>query len=62
MEWTVKTADGATIFSELGAFPSTVLAEGEYLVLARQGTQVFNREFQVQAGSAREIEVLTTVY
>ena len=62
VEWTVKTADGATIFSELGAFPSTVLAEGEYLVLARQGTQVFNREFQVQAGSAREIEVLTTVY
>lgn len=62
VEWTVKTSDGATVFSELGAFPSTVLAEGEYLVLAKQGTQVFNREFQVQAGSAREIEVLTTVY
>jgi hypothetical protein len=62
VEWTVKTADGATIFSELGAFPSTVLAEGDYLVLARQGEQVFNREFQIQAGTAREIEVLTTVY
>ena len=62
VEWTVKTADGATIFTELGAFPSTVLAEGEYLVLAKQGAQVFNREFQVQAGSPREIEVLTTVY
>lgn len=62
VEWTVKTADGATVFSDLGAFPSTVLAEGEYLVLAKQGAQVFNREFQVQAGSAREIEVLTTVY
>lgn len=62
VEWTVKTADGATVFSELGAFPSTVLAEGEYLVLAKQGSQVFNREFEVQAGSPREIEVLTTVY
>lgn len=62
VEWTVKTADGATVFSELGAFPSTVLAEGEYLVLAKQGAQVFNREFQVQPGSAREIEVLTSVY
>ncbi|MGB3337905.1 MAG: hypothetical protein WBA73_12070 [Devosia sp.] len=62
VEWTIKTADGATVFSDLGAFPSTVLAEGEYLVLAKQGAQVFNREFQVQAGSAREIEVLTTVY
>ncbi len=62
VEWTVKTADGATIFSDLGAFPSTVLAIGDYLVLAKQGEQVFNREFQVQAGSAREIEVLTTAH
>jgi hypothetical protein len=62
VDWTVKTADGATVFSELGAFPSTVLAEGDYLVLAKQGEQVFNREFQVQAGSVREIEVLTQVY
>jgi hypothetical protein len=62
VEWTVKTADGTTIFSDLGAFPSTVLAEGDYLVLAKQGDQVFNREFQVQAGSPREIEVLTAVY
>lgn len=62
VEWTVKTADGATVFSDLGAFPATVLAEGDYLVLAKQGTKVFNREFQVQPGSAREIEVLTTAH
>ena len=62
VEWTVKTADGATVFADLGAFPSTVLAEGDYLVLAKQGDQVFNREFQVSPGSAREIEVLTAVY
>ena len=62
VEWTVKTADGATVFTDLGAFPSTVLAEGDYLVFAKQGEQVFNREFQVQPGSPRDIEVLTTVY
>lgn len=62
VEWTIKTADGATVFTDLGAFPSTVLAEGDYLVLAKQGSQVFNREFQVQPGAVREIEVLTTVY
>ena len=62
VEWTVKTADGETIFTDLGAFPSTVLAEGDYLVFAKQGEQVFNREFQVSPGSAREIEVLTAVY
>jgi len=62
VEWTVKTADGETVFTDLGAFPSTVLAEGDYLVFAKQGDQVFNREFQVSPGSPREIEVLTTVY
>ena len=62
VEWTVKTSEGETIFTNLGAFPSTVLAEGDYLVLAKQGGQVFNREFQIQAGAAREIEVLTTAF
>ena len=62
VEWTVKTIDGETIFSDLGAFPSTVLAEGDYVVFAKQGQQVFNRDFEVNAGTAREIEVLTAVY
>ncbi|MDB5541307.1 MAG: hypothetical protein JWQ89_3034 [Devosia sp.] len=62
IDWTVKTADGQTVFSNIGAFPSTVLSEGDYLVFAKRGEQVYNREFQVQAGAAKEIEVLTTVY
>ncbi|MGV3491112.1 MAG: hypothetical protein ACO1OG_07290 [Devosia sp.] len=62
VDWTVKTADGQTIFTNTGAFPSTVLGEGDYLVLAKRGEQVYNREFQVQAGAPREIEVLTAVY
>ncbi|MBU1307159.1 MAG: hypothetical protein KKF33_16775 [Alphaproteobacteria bacterium] len=62
VEWTVKTSDGTTVFTDLGAFPATVLGEGDYLVFAKQGDKVFNREFQVQSGSAREVEVLTTVY
>ncbi len=62
IDWTVKTADGQTVFSSIGAFPSTVLAEGDYMVFAKRGEQVYNREFQVIAGVAKEIEVLTTVY
>ncbi|ODT78883.1 MAG: hypothetical protein ABS76_22320 [Pelagibacterium sp. SCN 64-44] len=62
VEWTVKTSDGATIFTARGAFPSTVLAEGEYLVLAKVGDQVYNREVQIQPGSQREIEVLSSIY
>lgn len=62
VEWTVKTAGGQTVFSDIGAFPATVLAEGDYLVLAKRGETVYNREFEVQPGQSREIEVLTTVY
>jgi hypothetical protein len=62
VDWTVKTADGETVFAEIGAFPATVLAEGDYLVFAKRGDTVYNREFQVQPGQGREIEVLTTVY
>lgn len=62
VEWTLQTSDGATLFTERGAFPSTVLAEGEYLVLAKLGDQVYNRELQVQAGGQREFEVLSSIY
>lgn len=62
VEWTVKTPQGETIFSDIGAFPSTVLAEGDYLALAKLGDNVYNREFEVVAGSAREVEILTAVY
>jgi hypothetical protein len=62
VEWTVKTAGGETIFTHIGAFPATVLAEGDYLVLAKRGETVYNREFEIQPGAGREIEVLTAVY
>ncbi|UYO00566.1 MAG: hypothetical protein KIT02_04955 [Devosia sp.] len=62
VEWTIKSSDGTTIFTDRGAFPSAVLSEGEYLVLAKLGDQVYNREIQVQSGGPREIEVLSTIY
>lgn len=62
VDWTVKTADGTTVFTDTGAFPSTVLQEGDYLVFAKRGETVFNREFEVTPGQPREVEVLTAVY
>jgi hypothetical protein len=62
VDWTVKGQDGTTVFTNTGTFPSTVLEEGDYTVLAQRGSQVFNRDFQVQPGQPKEIEVLTTVY
>jgi hypothetical protein len=33
------------------------LAEGEYSIIAKQGEQVFTRNFTVESGYDREIEV-----
>ena len=62
VDWTVKTPDGTSIFTNTGAFPTTVLQEGDYTVFAKRGDTVYNRQFEVQAGQPKEIEVLTTVY
>ncbi len=62
VEWTVQTADGKTVFTDRGAFPSAVFAEGEYLVFAKVGDNVYNREILVQPGTSREFEVLSTIY
>ncbi|HEY8596299.1 MAG TPA: hypothetical protein VIL84_13750 [Devosiaceae bacterium] len=62
VDWTVKTSAGDTVFTHHGAFPSVVLEAGDYLVLAKLGDRVYNREFQIQPGKPHLVEVLTTVY
>lgn len=62
VDWVIKTIDGDTVYSSFGAFPSTILIEGDYSVLAKRGSNVYNRDFSVHAGTPTEIEVLTTVY
>lgn len=57
--WIVKNLAGETIYEEATAFPATVLAQGEYILLARLGDRVFNREFEVLPGLPREIEIIT---
>ncbi len=62
VDWQVQNMDGETLYTHLGAFPSAILAVGDYVVFAQSGDQVYNREFQVQAGQPINIEVLTSVY
>jgi hypothetical protein len=56
--WSVLTPGGDVIKESIGAFPIVVLAEGEYVVLARNEGKVFNREFKVETGFDREIELI----
>jgi hypothetical protein len=57
-QWSVLTPGGDTIKETTGAFPVVILAEGDYVVVAKNEGKVFNREFKVEAGFDREIEVL----
>jgi hypothetical protein len=56
--FSVLTPGGDVIREAIGAFPSLTLAEGEYVLIARHDGQVHTREFKVESGLNRDIEVL----
>lgn len=57
--FSVLTPGGDVIREAIGAFPQVILAEGDYVLIARQEGQVFSRDFKVEAGRDRDIEVVT---
>jgi len=57
--FTILTPGGDPIGGELiGAFPSLVLAEGEYDVIARHDSRTYQTSFKVQSGLDRDVEVV----
>ena len=52
------TPGGDIIRELIGAFPSLVLAEGDYVVIARHDAKTYQSEFPVQSGMDRDIEVI----
>lgn len=56
--WSVLTPGGDVVKESIGAFPTVILAEGDYIALARNEGRVFHREFKVETGVDRELEVL----
>lgn len=58
-QWSVLTPGGDVIKETVGAFPIVILAEGDYVVVAKNEGKVFNREFKVEPGFDREIEVMS---
>jgi len=53
VDWTVKTQDGNTVFTNTGTFPSTVLQEGDYLVLGKRGGQGLQPRIRNSGGRAK---------
>ena len=56
--WSVLTPGGDQIKESIGAFPVVILAEGDYVAIARNEGKTYSREFKVESGVDREIEVL----
>ena len=56
--FSVLTPGGDVIREAIGAFPSVTLAEGEYVLIARHEGKVYTREFKIESGLDRDIEVL----
>jgi hypothetical protein len=55
--WTVTTQDGITVNESIGAFPSLILAAGTYTAVAKHQGQIYSRDFTVETGLERDIEV-----
>jgi hypothetical protein len=56
--FSVLTPGGDVIREAIGAFPQVILAEGDYVLIARQEGQVYSSDFKVESGLDRDIEVL----
>lgn len=56
--WSILTSGGDVVSESVGAFPTIVLAEGEYTAIARNKSQTYQREFTVVAGRNSDVEVL----
>jgi hypothetical protein len=56
--FSVLTPGGDVIREAIGAFPSVTLAEGDYVLIARHEGQVHTREFKVESGLDKDIEVV----
>ena len=56
--FTILTPGGDVIRELIGAFPSLVLAEGDYVAIARHDGRTFQAEFKVQSALDRDVEII----
>jgi hypothetical protein len=56
--FSILTPGGDIIRELIGAFPSLVLAEGEYIAIARHDGKTFQTTFKVQSTLDRDVEVV----
>lgn len=56
--WSILSPGGDVVKESYGAFPSHVLAAGEYSVIARHDGNLYSRDFIVESGRDSEVEII----
>ena len=56
--WSILSPGGDVVKESYGAFPSHVLAAGEYSVIARHEGNLYSRDFVVESGRDSEVEIV----
>jgi hypothetical protein len=56
--WSILTAAGDVVGESVSAFPTMILAEGQYSAVARNKDKIYQRDFTVAAGKNTDVEVL----
>ena len=57
--WSVLGASGDIIAENVGAFPTMILAAGDYTVIAKNKNRVFQRDITIRAGRDIVVKVDT---
>jgi hypothetical protein len=56
--WSVLTNSGDSVSERVGAYASMVLAEGDYIIVAKNRDHIYQRDFTVEAGHNQDVEVI----
>ena len=57
--FTILTPGGDVIRELIGAFPSLVLAEGDYIAIARHAGNTYQAEFKIASAADKDVEIPT---
>jgi hypothetical protein len=57
-KWAILTPQGDSVVESVGAFPSVVLAAGDYTAVASHEGRSYERNFTVETGLNRDVEVI----
>lgn len=57
-QWNILTPSGDIVKESAGALPSHILAPGSYTVMARHRGKNYTRDFVIEPGETRQIEVV----